>query len=98
MTRDRANYLCVERLARLLYERVDCALVGKKRAYIDWTTAEIYLRGHPNVVNAVVDGCSSDSFDSDAFEQMYGEHIYREAFLPMIWAGDLPRPPYGSLR
>jgi hypothetical protein len=98
MTRDRARHLCIEKLARLIYECVDCTLEGQERADMDWKTAAAYLDAHKDVVNVVACSCWPDTFDSNAFEQTYGEHIYQSAFRLMIRENALPKPPYGTLR
>jgi hypothetical protein len=96
MTRDRARHLCIENLALKLYQSVECKL--KDRAKQDWNTAANYIDAHPEIVDVVAQTCWPDSFDSTAFEHTYGEHIWNQAFKPLICEqGGLQRPPYGRV-
>lgn len=98
MERNAAQRFCTEKLARLIHDHVDCAL--EDRAETDWLTAERYLNAHPEVVTAVVHSTWPESFSAPDFEKVYGEHVYRQAYIPLIKSAgsQLPRPPYGAAR
>jgi hypothetical protein len=84
MTKDRAKWLCTNKIAGELWKILVCSLTGDAHAQHNWRVAEELFEKYQSSLTYALTNNWHDGMTPTEYEHCYGQEIWRAIIVPAI--------------